>query len=420
MKVVWVTNILFGHHLDMMGVLDKSVKGGSWLYAAYDGIKDRTDIELHIVTVANIPARRSEKFENSYFYLLPGGGRPDYDISSPSNIKEWEHLYREISPDIMLVWGTESRHAYLAMKIMKDIPRLIYVQGVINSIVNHYYDGVPMMYRYNSLRDIVNIFYKKSQLNIYKRQTPLEREMFKMAQGVIAENDWCESICKNFNFSLSVYRDKLPIRDVFLQSSWSIEKGEEYSIFTNAGGYPIKGHHILFKALALVKKVYPQFKCYIPGDPISDLDCVKRRTGYVKYLKNLIKEGELENNIIYVGPLSSEDMAKRLETSSLFVMPSLVENHSSSLIEAMVVGLPCISSFVGGVSNVVNNKFNGLLYNSLDYESLAGCIIKIFNDKSLASSLSNRAIEIKKERMIDFGGDMVLIYKSLMNQIYEE
>lgn len=418
MKVIWVTNILFEHHLDLMGFFDKSVNGGSWLYAAYDSLKDRSDIELYIVTTANIPTKISGKYGNSHFYILPGGGRPDYDIDSSLNINEWECLYREISPDIMVVWGTESRHAYLAMKTMKEIPKLIYVQGIINTIVNHYYDGTPVKYRYNSLRDIANIFYKNSQLNVYKEQLSLERDMFKMAYGVIIENDWCESICKNFNDSLTIYKNKLPIRDCFFNARWSISKKENYSIFTNAGGYPIKGHHVLFKALAIVKKRYPKVKCYIPGDSIIDLDCLKRRTGYVKYLKELIKDGDLEENIIYTGPLSSEDMAKRLAISSLFVMPSLVENHSSSLIEAMVVGVPCISSFVGGVPNVVNHNINGLLYNSLDYEALAGYIMKVLDDETLMSFLSSHAVAIKNERMIDFGEEMLLIYKSLMSQIH--
>ena len=41
MKVLWITNILFAHHYEMMGVKGKAT-GGSWLYAAYEeSLKDK-------------------------------------------------------------------------------------------------------------------------------------------------------------------------------------------------------------------------------------------------------------------------------------------------------------------------------------------------------------------------------------------
>ena len=74
MKVLWITNILFAHHYEMMGVKGKAA-GGSWLYAAYEeSLKDK-ELELHIVTssysVSHI--KKSESDGNS-FYIIPGGG----------------------------------------------------------------------------------------------------------------------------------------------------------------------------------------------------------------------------------------------------------------------------------------------------------------------------------------------------------
>ena len=91
-------------------------------------------------------------------------------------------------------------------------------------------------------------------------------------------------------------------------------------------------------------------------------------------------------------------------------MPSVMENHSSSLIEAMIVGAPCISSLVGGVADIVKHGENALLYNSTDAESLAGCIIRIFDDKNLANRLGDSARLICESRMQNFGSEMVDIY----------
>lgn len=416
MKILWITNILFEYHRDMMGIESKSVTGGAWLYAAYASSKRNKGIQLHIVTTANIPKRRVAEHDGNYFYILPGGGIPNYDIGSKSNITEWDRIHKEVQPDSIIVWGSETRHAYLAMKSMEGIPMAIYMQGVISSIVNHYYEGVPHKYLMNTPRDFVNYLNKNSQQRIYERQVPLEREMFQIARAVIVENDWCEDMCKTVNPNITVFRNYLPIREVFYQDQWSIDKMENLSIFTNAGGYPIKGHHILLKALAIVKHQIPSVKCYIPGDDLRIYDNLKRKTGYVKYLLKLIKDANLEENVIFTGVLSSEQMVERLSTCNVYVMPSIVENHSSSLIEAMIVGAPCVSSLVGGVASLIEPKINGVIYNSTDADSLAGNILRIFNDDALATRLSHNALKIREKRLTDFGEKMISIY-NIMTKI---
>lgn len=413
MKILWITNILFEYHHDMMGIKSKSVSGGAWLYAAYASSKDNKNIQLHIATTANIEERKVAEHDGHYFYILPGGGIPNYDINSRVNIAEWDRIRREVQPDAIIVWGSETRHAYLAMKTMKAIPKAIYMQGVISSIVSHYYEGVPYRYLMNTPRDFADNLNKNSQRRIYERQVPLEREMFQMAQAVIVENDWCEDMCKTVNSSLRVFRNNLPVREVFYQDQWSLEKMERFSIFSNAGGYPIKGHHILLKALSMVKQECPSFKCYIPGSDLRNHDNIRRRTGYVKYLLKLIKEGNLVENVIFTGALSSEQMVERLLTCNVYVMPSIVENHSSSLIEAMIVGAPCVSSLVGGVASLIEPKINGVMYNSTDADSLAGNILRIFNNDILAVKLGQNAVKIRQKRFSDFGAEMISIYNIL-------
>lgn len=413
MKVLWVTNILFSHHCEMMGISTIGV-GGSWLYAAYQGSYDIKDLQLHIVTVADVADRRVAEFDGNIFYVLPGGNMFNYDVDSIDNREEWERLYKEIKPDVVIIWGTEGRHSYLAMQVFKDVPNAIYVQGHIKSIVDHYYDGVPSKYITNTLRDYIDITNKHSRYNSYERQKKIEDQMFKLAQAVVVENDWCEDMCLTSNPNLKVFRNNLPIRKEYYDAQWQMGKVEKYSIFTNAGGYPIKGHHILLQALSIVKQQYPNFKCYIPGVTLSVYDTYKRRTGYTKYLCKLIKDGNLTDNIVFLGNLSAEQMAQQLEKCNVYVMPSIVENHSSSLIEAMIVGAPCVSSLVGGTASLIHNNLNGFLYNSLDSVSLAGLILRLFKSFELAEKFSNNVVKIREIRASDFSKDMIKIYNLLL------
>lgn len=414
MKILWITNTLFSHHRTMMGLDPSQVTGGTWLNAAYEASLKDTSIELHIATIGNVQSLIKEKKDGHTFYILPSSKKTDYDIKSRKNLSDWQLLTRDIKPDAAIVWGTETRFAYLAMKTLTGIPTAIYMQGLIGSIYDHYFDGVPNKFIMRTLRDIIDKINPESQYNNFKRQRLLEREMILMADAVIVENNWCEDICRSLNSSLKVFRNMLPIREVFYAKKWNASNIERHSIFTNAGGYPIKGHHILFKALAIVKKCFPDFKCYIPGEKLSTFDNLKRRTGYMMYLLKLIRDYDLQDNVIYTGRITSEGMADLIAKCNIYVMPSIVENHSSSLIEAMIVGAPSISSLVGGTASLITPNKNGILYNSLDAESLAGNIIRMFEDEKLLRSIAENSLDIRSTRKQDFGMEMKNIYSSLI------
>lgn len=413
MKIIWITNILFEHHRTMVGLDVTKVTGGSWLNAAYTASLNNPNLQLHIATSGNNDELLQSEKDGNFFYILPGGGSRGYDITSETNLRQWQILRTMVDPDAVIVWGTETRFAYVAMKAMKGIPMAIYMQGVIESIYDHYFEGIPKKYQNATLRDFVDKLNKNSSYRTFCSQVPLEREMFCMATGVIVENDWCEDMCKSVNPNLKVFRSNLPIRDVFQSREWSLDSIERHSIFTNAGGYSIKGHHILFQALGLVKRRFPNFKCYIPGPTLNTFNSVKRQTGYTKMLNDLMNQHHLTDNIIYLGSLSSEEMVDHLATCNVYVMPSVIENHSSSLIEAMMVGSPSISSLVGGTASLVRHRENALLYNSLDFRSLAGNIVRVFEDDSLAEILSENAFKIRIERAGNFGKEMDQIYKTI-------
>lgn len=414
MKILWITNIAFAHHRKLLGLDPNVVTGGTWLTAAYEGSLNNSDIQLHIATSGNVPKRLEGEKDGNKFYILPGGGTLGYDILSSANTSQWQQLREIVQPDAVIVWGTENRFAYLAMKIMKGLPMAIYMQGVIGSIYGHYFEGVPHKYQCKTLRDYIDRYNKSSKINNFKGQVILEREMFSMATAVIVENDWCEDMCRNVNPNLKVYRNLLPIREIFFSKDWSLDLMERQSIFVNAGGYPIKGHHILFQALGIVKQQFPDFKCYIPGEKITTFRGIKRTTGYFQFLEKLIVDNNLQDNIIYTGRLSSEQMAEHLATCNVYVMPSIMENHSSSLIEAMIVGAPSVTSLVGGTASLVKHKKNAIICNSLDYESIAGNIIRIFKDDVLAQTLSRNALQMRQVRKTDFGAEMVSIYNELI------
>lgn len=415
MRVLWITTVPFAHHNDMLGAPKTPLSSGSWLYAAYESAKRDKSCELHIATVSKFEKLISETTERVTFHIIPGNV-DDYDPQSPHNRSQWQHLYQNVKPDLLVLWGTESVFGYTALAEMTEVPAIVYIQGIVKTVVAHYKEGIPCSYRLRNLRDFINLVApRKNPVAIYKQRQKSEERILNMVDGVIVENDWCIDQCRAINPKLKIFINKLPIRREFFESTWDLGNCERHTIFVNAGGSPIKGHHILYEALGIVKRIYPDVKVYIPGSAYLDFNAHPlRKTGDIKYLQDIYKKYDLSKNIVFTGPLNAEGMVSMLIKSNIFVMPSLVENHSSSLIEAMICGVPCISSLVGGVANLISHKENGLIYNSLDSVSLAGCIIRLFEDENLQLRISANALKTRSLRNGDFGEELQEIYKAVL------
>jgi glycosyltransferase involved in cell wall biosynthesis len=394
MKILWITNITFGPLCELAG--ESKSSGGSWLDAAFDALANEKDIELSVVTVSRVKEIRIQKVGNHTFYILPGGYQSEYNPKSLRNRENWERIKLEVCPDLIQIWGTEYTHGYLALKVMRGIPSIVYMQGLMSQIERHYLSGISNIDLRKSItiRDIVKWdWIKRQQLKFYQGSVT-EAEMLRMAGNAIVENEWCELHCKAIAPGITVYKSKLNIKKEFFSQEWSGNKMQPHTIMSNAAGYPIKGLHILLKALSIVLKTYPDTKLLIPGEksPFEKSFLERLRiNGYTKFIIKTIEKYNLRSHIHFLDRLTTLQMATQMAKSNVFVMPSSIENHSSTLIEAMIVGTPCVSSYVGGIPEYLFHNVNGLLYRFEEHEILAAHIIKIFNSNSYANLLGSNA-----------------------------
>lgn len=135
--------------------------------------------------------------------------------------------------------------------------------------------------------------------------------------------------------------------------------------------YPVKGHTDLLKAAAQVVRMFPEsvFLIVGRGDLLSRLQ---------------IEAGELglANNVMFIG--FREDIPALLQAMDLFVLPSLSEGLSLSLLEAMAAGKPVVATTVGGNPEVISHGETGFLVPPGHPESLSSRIILLLQDQPLA------------------------------------
>lgn len=139
-----------------------------------------------------------------------------------------------------------------------------------------------------------------------------------------------------------------------------------------------KGYAILAEALCSLDKKGLQFAVAVVGggDESGAIQTM------FKGLKNIV--------VIFLG--HQHNVSQFLAASDVFVFPSLHENLSNALIEALSFGLPAIATDVGGNTEVIR-KGGGILVRPSDPWSLAAAIEQLISDSVLRMELSRQARE---------------------------
>lgn len=107
---------------------------------------------------------------------------------------------------------------------------------------------------------------------------------------------------------------------------------------------------------------------------------------FEEYFKKEYKE--LEKFVVFSGYVSDEDLENFYKNANIFIVPSKYESFGLIYIEAMKYSLPSISTFGGGIPEVIENGVNGYLIEEDNKDHLISIFNKLYNDRALLRKLS--------------------------------
>ena len=84
--------------------------------------------------------------------------------------------------------------------------------------------------------------------------------------------------------------------------------------------------------------------------------------------------------------------------STFYIHPSHIDNSPNSLCEAMILGIPCIATYVGGIPSLLENGKNGFLVQDSGSYEIAFIVLNNYNNKALLESLSENVQEDARNR----------------------
>lgn len=396
MNTLWLVNVLLPEASSLMN--EAPTPFGGWLVNTSTQLAGEEGINLAIAF---------PKIGLNEALALHGNRKTYYAFPPVVNKKlnleqETKHLVQILelaNPDIVHIFGTEYAHTLAMVNACnrKNIPVVISIQGLVSIISKHYLSGIPARIQKRfTLRDFLRLDNLRQQQKRFTKRGLLEIKALQNVKHVIGRTTWDRVCVLQINSRAQYHFCNETLRNEFYKHRWDINQCEKYSIIISQGSYPVKGLHFVLEAMSMILTKFPKAKLYVGGENITKSKSLKdglKISSYGLYIRELTRKLGLKQHVIFTGLLDEKQMCQRYLKSHVFVCPSSIENSPNSLGEAMILGIPCVASYVGGIPDLLQDKEEGFLYQHDAPYMLAHYICEIFKNEDLALKFSKNARE---------------------------
>lgn len=404
-KVLWFTNTSSNYTVG-----NNEYNGGGWISSLEKELSRKLNIELGVSFFGQGQPNIINKNGVSYYPLT-------VDRSIKSKLKRFGSIRQQeksqidailkvinqFNPDIIHVFGTEKIFGLITSFIR--IPVVIHLQGLIIPYLNAYF---PPSYSFVDLLLQDKSFLKS--INSYagfKKSAKREKEILQNCNFFMGRTDWDHRISKLYSPNSKYFYCSEMLRDEFyLSEPWGDRTQEGVIQIISTISSPLyKGADLILKTAQILKnEMKLNFEWNVFG--IKNIYYSERKIG--------IKSNNV--NIKFKGIASASEISDCLKKSNCYFHPSYIDNSPNSVCEAQMIGIPVISTNVGGISSLIEHKKNGILIPSNDPFLSASYINQIVSDHKFSSELGknarNTAIERhSKKRIIN---DLINTYKSII------
>lgn len=394
MRVFWLVSMVLPQAALACGLHSASDVSGGWLTGQLTALQGREDLALTVACVDGRPAQPLQGERNGVTYrILPG--RSDFPA-----------LLQKLRPDLVHIWGTEYTAAAAMMQAASSlgIPVLVGIQGVMAHCAAHLCDGVPERYLHSSPLDraldrlIPGALLDKLQAN-FDTLAGSEAALLGAAHHVTGRTGFDHQAVTKLAPTAEYYPCNETLRPLFYTGTlWHARDfGNAPVLLLSQGNYPLKNLHTVLRALPAILERWPDAELRIAGWPPLDKGplfrpLIDRLFPYQRYCRKLAAELGVAAHIRYTGPLDAAAMRQAYLDADLFILPSTSENSPNSLGEAMLLGLPCVASRVGGIPDMMADGSEGRLYGEpLDAPALARTVIEVLSAPDGGTALGQAA-----------------------------
>ena len=149
-----------------------------------------------------------------------------------------------------------------------------------------------------------------------------------------------------------------------------------------------KNHEMLINAFKNIHDKHPEFSLTIYGEGVER-----------ENLENLICKLGLQESVELPGNVP--DIHKKIKNAYMFVLSSDYEGLSNALLEAMMMGLPCISTNCAGSDEAIQDGESGIIVPVGDTQKLTEAMIKLIENENLRNRLAKSAMQAAEKYKVE-------------------
>jgi glycosyltransferase involved in cell wall biosynthesis len=159
-----------------------------------------------------------------------------------------------------------------------------------------------------------------------------------------------------------------------------VSRGGSLKLVCTGRMVPAKGHHILLEAVKLLRERGIGLQVILIGGGPE-----------LNKLQNYVLKNKLADTVSFTKALSHPQTLAHLRRADLFALASFAEGIPVSLMEAMSLGLPCVSTAIAGIPELIRTGVDGLLVPPANAMALASALESLISDHVLRRSLGAAA-----------------------------
>ena len=242
----------------------------------------------------------------------------------------------------------------------------------------------------------------------FRKRAEMEIETIQSCRYFMGRTEWDKSLIDLFNPNATYFHCEEALRDSFINSNkrWKYSDGKKKTIISVISRPWYKGCDLILKTAALLKR-------------FTDIDFEWKVYGIpeMKFFESVYGIKAKDVNVQPMGIASKEELVDELCSSSCYVHPSYIDNSPNSICEAQIMGVPLLATNVGGISSIVNNGADGILFPANAPYTAALLIKRLVTNKDLSLTLSSNAIKRATERHNpeNIGDRLIEIYETIIS-----
>lgn len=378
-------------------------RDGTWFTAMARALAESGKIRLAVIGQAKVKDTVRCNLGDIAQWVVPYEPLGRNGLPSGRTVEAIRRATDEIKPDLIHVWGTENYWGLLTARGMLVGPAVLEMQGIKYACAKEFYGGLSLAERIHCVGPLEILRPRSSMLlgrRRFERWGRFEKEMILKHKFISTQSDWVRAHVSSVNSRCILFNTGIALRREFFEADhWTAPENQDIaapSVFTCSSSAPAyKGLHVLMMAIAILKRKYPRIVLNVAGDIMKK---GIRRSGYSRWLQGEARRLSIADNIHWFGPLNADEIIRQFLQASVVVVPSFIETYSLALAEAMLVGVPTVASYAGGMPELARDGESALFFPPGAESACAWQVDRILSDRALAERLSQNARKIGLSR----------------------